>query len=515
MNAAWELLRRGLFERLETLLTSPLGFCLSTATPLQRAVCRAAEGREIGELWGDEDVRAALGGVCPSPGMPPEEFFLLAAIRCAKSLLAAAIAVRATQTCDVSRLGKGEIPRVSVVSIRLDLAQVIHGHIVGNVMGSPVMSKLVVGDPTADGITLRHPTGRPVEIRTVAGSRAGATLVSRWSAGAIFDEWARMSGSDDAVVNFDDARAAVRARMLRGAQLVGISSPWAPYGPAYDAYKRHFGNPTRTCVFVRAPGWAMNPIFWTPDRCDALRRSDPDIYMTDCAAEFATEESALLSVSEVDRATRVDPIELPPVRGAHYTAAIDPATRGNAWGLVIATREGRRRRVVLAREWIGSRLEPLSPRAVMGEIAQILAPYGIKAVDTDQWSGDALRDIAREEGFQLVIVHMTERQKFDAWMSVKTKLSTGDIELTPHPQFQEDLKRLKKRTLQSGSQVFLPRTPDGRHCDLAPPFLLAMRRIIDDVDVAPREETQDERIAREIAESKARLTKIYGRKARR
>ncbi len=36
---------------LETLLTSPLGFRLETATPVQRAVCRAIEGRPLDDAY--------------------------------------------------------------------------------------------------------------------------------------------------------------------------------------------------------------------------------------------------------------------------------------------------------------------------------------------------------------------------------------------------------------------------------------------------------------------------------
>src|SRR3972149_1913244 len=46
---------------LEDLLTSEAGFGLKTATSLQRAICRAIEGRPLDDLWLDPAVRRSFG----------------------------------------------------------------------------------------------------------------------------------------------------------------------------------------------------------------------------------------------------------------------------------------------------------------------------------------------------------------------------------------------------------------------------------------------------------------------
>ena len=59
----------------------------------------------------------------------------------------------------------------------------------------------------------------------------------------------------------------------------------------------------------------------------------PDRMVDDVAAhvaEFADAESALLPTTSIERCTRREPLELEPDRGCEYTAAMDPATRGNA-----------------------------------------------------------------------------------------------------------------------------------------------------------------------------------------
>src|SRR5690606_20536448 len=123
---------------------------------------------------------------------------------------------------------------------------------------------------------------------------------------------------------------------------------------------------------------------------------------TDVLALYADPEESLFTSVEVEGATRATEGDVPPVPGGQYAAAMDPATRGNAWTLVINECTGRggpggvtpMYRVVLNREWVGSKAKPLSPNRVLEEIAALCAPYGVTMVMTDQHALDALRDLA-------------------------------------------------------------------------------------------------------------------------
>jgi hypothetical protein len=490
---------------LEELLTSEQGFGLTTATPLQRAVCRIADGLPLGELACEPAVMSAIGAA-PPPGRPAE-LLLLSGIRTAKSLTSGALAVHWSQTCDVSRLGAGEVPRVSVVSLTTDLARVVFQHVVGNVLARPALRALVIGSPTVDTIVLRHPTGKPVEIKVVAGSRAGASLVARWSAGCVFDEAPKMLGGDEAVVNYDDARRAVIGRLLPGAQLVSIGSPWAPFGPIYETVLAHHGKPTRERVVIWAPAWDMNPIWWTPERVAHFMVHNPDAYQTECAAKFASPEESLFGTLEVERATREASV-VPFDSRCSYVAAMDPATRGNAWTLVIATRVGNRRVVVLAREWVGSRLEPLKPRDVLSEIAAELRKYELDAVWSDQWSADALRDLGREVGVRLIEATNTEPEKARKYLQLKARAAEGELELPPLPALRTDLLRVKKRTTQTGVQIVLPKSSDGRHCDFAPAVMLALSHWLEDEGPGPDDEHAA--VRKEVEAMRKRLERRVG-----
>ncbi|NBW09308.1 MAG: hypothetical protein EBR82_14915 [Caulobacteraceae bacterium] len=495
---------------MEELLVHPLGFGLKTASIVQRAIMRVADGKPLGDLWGHPAVVRAFGGEEPQLEGKPKEMAVLSAIRCGKSLMAACMAVHWTQVCAVEHLGPGEVPRVSIVSINKDLAEVIFGHVVGRVMASPALKGLVMGEPTTDTIVLRHPSGRPVEIKVVAGSRSGSTLVARWSAGAVFDEFPRMLGEGEAVVNWDDMRKAVLLRILPGSQVISIGSPWAPFGPAYNVVKEHYGRPTRNMVVVKAPGWDLNPQLWTPQAVRDAEEKDPQAFRTDVAAEFAQPEESLITQDSLDAATRPAPLIETPKPGVQYSAAIDPATRGNAWTLIIACQEGDKRRVALARQWIGSAAAPLRPGAILEEVARLCRAYRISVLDSDQYYGDALRDLAAQQKLVLVVHAWTEREKLAKFLALKTMFEQGMVEIPADQTLRSDLGRVKKVLKGSGASINFPRTSDGRHCDYAPCLAMALARYWQtDEDV---QEAQGE-LSKLQAEERVMLKRILDRAA--
>lgn len=463
---------------LEELLVRPDCFNLPTASKLQRAICRAVDGKELGELAHDPDIISAFGGQV-SITSKPIEVDILSCIRGGKSLFAACTAVHLTQTCDVSRLRPGDIARVSCVSLTKRNAAAVYSHLVHSVKASPRLSRLVVGEPGVDTVVFRHPSGRDVEVCVVAGDRAGGSLVSTWSAGVIFDEYTRMVGEEEGVINYDEMHAAVIGRLLPGAQIISAGSPYGSTGPAYRRHSEFFGKSGRVLV-IRAPGWVMNPTIWTPDRCEEFKKSNPDEYLTDCAAEFSSLEDSMFPLVDVQKCTREGPLDLPYEPGGDYCAVMDPGTRGNAWTLVVATRRGNRRLVALARQWIGTQAEPLDPDLIIGEVARICHGYNIKTVWSDQVMFDALKSMARNYGLNMIEKRFTSTTRLAAYTNLKMRMGTGEVELPPDKSVREDLLRVRKRIVPGGATIDLPETSDKRHCDYAPVIVLAMSKWMND-----------------------------------
>jgi len=507
---------------LETVLTHPDYFGLTTASPLQRAVCRVLDGLPLLELADDAEVRAAFGDVEQLPSSRPAELILLAGIRCGKSLISAACAVRAALTCDVSRLGAGDIPRISVLSYSVDTARATWQHVRGHVEASVALRGLLVSEPTADMIVLQHPSGRPVEIKVVAGSRAAGSLVARWSAGVIFDEAPRMVGAEDGVVNLDDARQASIGRLLPGAQILMIGSPWAPFGPVFNLVEQHEGKPSKALVVVRAPAYAMNPSHWTQARCDELRETNPDAYWVDVECKFLDAAGGMFTLDEVKRATRLEPLVLPFNRRLHYAAGMDPATRGNAWALVVTANLGKqpgsggnRYGVVMTHQWQGSAAKPLKSREVFTEMRAMLAPYGLTHVTTDQWCIDTLREMAHDCGVSLIQYDLTGQKQFELFKKAKDMMADGSLELSPDKKLQADLCSVRKIVTQQSIRVEFPVGPDGRHADFAPALAKALSRSL--LSPAPEELSPDEALRAEQARWKkqAQLEVLHLRRMRR
>ena len=469
---------------LEQLLTHAKAFALATATPVQRAICRVADGLPLGELADDAMVQRALGGddaARATPASMPKELYVVAAIRCGKSLLAGALAVRAALTCDLEGLGRHEVARVSIVSLDLDKAQVVLEHLMG-ALYRPALRPLVVGTPKAQSVRLRRADGRAVEIKVVAGKRAGGSLVSRWSAGAIFDEAPRMQGEADGVVNFDDARRAVLGRLRPGAQLVAVGSPWAPRGPIFEAVRDSWGRPTPQMVVVRATGPEMNPFVWTPAAVEELRQVDEGAYRTDVLGEFADPETSFFAEAELRAATRDVPLMRVREPRISYGAAMDPATRSNAWTLVVVGKipgedeTQDRYFVAFARQWQGSKLKPLKAREVFADMAEDLGRYGVSEVYTDQWSADLIAEIGEMAGITVTQDDATSAEKAKRWLDFKTRVLGGRVELAPEPMLRADLLSVRKRLTPDGMRFELPVTRDGRHADYAPAVVLAVEK---------------------------------------
>ena len=534
------------FASLEELIASPDGFGITTLSPLQRAVCRVVSGEPLADLVDHPAVAEAFGlsveevqgyeDQRSEAGFPiPKEVFVVAGIRTFKSLLVAANAIWASQRADVSLLKSGEIPRYSIVSLSVDNAKVVLQHLHGAInqerfrplkIDTAALSKTdawkeVIRDSGSELVGsafLWHPSGRPMEIRVVAGKRAGGSTVSRWSFGMGLDEATRMVGAEEGVVNYTDIRRSVLGRLLPGAQLFSVGSPWVAEGPVFDIVHEWWGQPRLDQVVIRGSGPLLNPTWWTPQRCEELKASDPIAYQMDVLGEFGEQGCSLIPQTFISQCTRSNADAIPFEAGHTYVAAMDPATRGNSWSLVIGDRVRRFdenknlistvKRVVFATQWTGNPITPLRPRATMREIAETLQEYGIDWLYTDQWSADSLKDHAQEFGLALVENTMLQDEAYQAAINLKEAMAEAQVEIPNDPYVQKDLRLVRRVVNRRGPAIMLPITTDGRHCDYASVIMQLFRHWLEeDKPSAPKYGTQ-EFVDKELAEARE---KAYAR----
>ena len=479
------------------------GFNGGKASRVQRAICRVADGRPLDELANDEIVRRVFGGdaaIAALPSVPPLETYIVAAIRCGKSMMTAALAVHTALTIDLSRIAKTEIARVAIVSLDRDKAAIVMLHIMGAMEGPLGQHVMLKPKPSAERIYMRRADGRVVEIVIAAGKRGGDNLVSRWTVAVIFDEACRMNGEEDGVVNFDHMRAAVieRLRLLRQhgamARLIAVSSPWAAHGPVYEAVQEFFGRPTERLVVIRATGPELCPDIWTPAACEAARNDPRGSYENDVLGEFIDPESGWLTATDVRKATRSLPLERVPFPGdmrVRYVATMDPALTGNAWTFVVAGREAHPSgdelkdtfHVACARQWQGTAAKPLRAKTIFAEMRELMRPYRLREVFTDRWSGALLQEVGEDGGVDVHVSRDTPEQTAKHYDDFRILLTHDRLELAPLPAFTSDLLSVRKKLAPGGAvRYVLPVSRDGRHADFAPAGVLAIARLLGEPD---------------------------------
>lgn len=453
---------------LEHLLTSKKAFNLPSATPLQRAITRAAEG--LPTQLPPDDVRQYFGS---EPTMRPDLVVLVCGVRSGKTLIAGCAALHSALQADLSSLLSHERARVPIVAPTVQNATDSFRLLQGAILSSPTLKALVVGDPKDDTITIRRADGRFVDIVVVAAHRGAVTLRGTWLAGFVLEETASFGATASGyVVNAEELLVAAETRLVPGGQGWIISSPMGPEGVLFNLWKTHFGAPGKVLV-VHAPTLAMNSrkLGGVVDEStiEDVRRRDPDGAAREYDAAWADASAALIPAAHIDAASTRKALEIPYVEGQDYAAAMDPATRGNAWTLVVATRhlETPKQQVVLARQWVGSKQHPLSPRSVLREIAVILQVFGLDSAATDQHAADANKDIADSVGLYLYDISATQQENVELFESMRTKFADGEIELPPDPYVRQDLLGIRK-IVSSRISMKLLKTPDGRHCDYAP-----------------------------------------------
>jgi hypothetical protein len=489
---------------LERMLTAPQVLGLP-ASAHQRLACRAIQGGKLPHVapmsrWGPEveertGSRYMLGPV--EHLEQPRVVYLIVGVRTGKSLIAALSAIKAGLSCDLSGLRHtNEAVRVSVLSLRKDLAQVIREHIDGIIERSPLLQQLVIpGATDADRISLMHPTGRRIEIMVVAGARTGAAVVSRWSAGVIVDEAPRFAGANDAKVNFEDLMSASLTRLVPGAQFLAIGSPWAAYGPVYDAVQKYWRRPADGTLVIRsaAPPWFMG--WWTPQLIDEIRESPqgPVSYKADVLGEFVELATDALSAADIE-ACRGHEQMLPFNPTLVHVAGMDPGMRRNAWTLVIARWaevtlpepddkgkpvKAAQLEVVLVRQWLPPPDGALDPEGVLAEMAPLLASYGVSTVYTDQHCAVPIRTLAQQRGLMAAQVDLTQDEKIQLIGELSAKLALRRAWLPDDAQLCDDLKRVRRIATSGtrGLRIELPQTGDGRHCDYVPALMLAMKHL--------------------------------------
>lgn len=449
---ARQLIGGGPPESLEAFVTSPAWGGLTTASPLQRSICRDSAGHSL--------------------------VVLVCGVRGGKSYLASCAALHAALTADLSHLRSHDLPRVPIIGPKQDLAEATFTQLCGIVDASESLAARV-RERGADWMLVSRPDGRVVELVVSAAHGGGASVRNRWLAGFVFEEVAQFGEQATGYrVNAEELLQAARTRLVKGCQGWLISSPYGPRGLLYDLWRKHY-NKSGDVLVVHAPTLAMNPdLPGLAETIAVVRAEDPDTAAREYDAEWLDVESALIPMLQLEACLR-DVGTLPAEEGWSYVAAMDPGTRGNAWTLVVLGRSAERMVCVHAEEWIGSKGAPLDSAAVLTAIRNRLAEYGVGRVMQDQWAADPIVALGSrlEPKLWIDATDVVGQKRTQMYLDLAALIGRRGIELPRLPHLVADLQGLRKVVSGRGDiGIELRQTPDGRHCDFAPALALAAQQ---------------------------------------
>jgi hypothetical protein len=274
---------------------------------------------------------------------------------------------------------------------------------------------------------------------------------------------------------------------VKGALLIGLSTPNAARGELYKAYQRYTGTDDPTGLAWNADTLSMNPAVDEGVIADAFA-DDPiaaaSEYGQGGSVVFRRDVEAFLDAEAIRAATIGGRRELPPVDGLRYVAFVDPSGgSGDSFTLAIAHREQERAVLDLVRE----RRPPFSPDDVVQEFTETLEPYGIGFVTGDRYAGEWPRErfAAHGIGYQ-----PSERTKSDLYRELLPAVNAQRVELLDLPRLAAQLCGLERRVSRGGRDS-IDHLPGG-HDDLANAAAGALVAAVEGPSSQPRTPEDDE-----------------------
>lgn len=460
------------------------------------------------DLTAYPEVLEAFGGKVPYAGV--KEFMVVAAIRCAKTLIAGAALAHRSMVADLDGLLPGESARAGIISWRVDLANTCFEFITSAFEASPLLRTQVLdpprwfpGAPKNIHRVYNHVSDRVVDIMTLAANRGGASALSKWYVGFVVDEAARMLADyNDGVINYGDIRRAVFQRIRHDGFYLAITSPWLSVGPVYEAQKKLGVHEENGLCVAWAPGWHMNPITWTPEACAAAKERDAESYLTDVEARFArTDELAIdhALIRDMPRVRAVTWLGDEPVALADV-AVLDAGLRKDGIALAFGAMVRGRRTLVGYVEWLGTPDAPLELRKVAFEIGMWMRRFNQSTLAVDWLNEEAFRELLFEADEHLGVTGWSATGTLFAVMATRFehRAKLGELAIVDDERVRDDLASIRRTVSNTGeAYVGFPMTHSMRASTSSRAVLVALSQLYATEENAAADEQNEEKRMRE------------------
>jgi hypothetical protein len=455
-------------------------YCGLSLSPMVAAIVDASEG-VYPETIDDATAERYFG--CDRAELPRRllrEVALQAGGRGGKtSRLLAPKALHAAWTTPLPTLAHGEHAVALIVSSEVVFAKQALSFCAGYVDQSPRLKAALVGVPTTESLTLRRPDGKLVDIRVRAAGAKGKGGRAFTLVFAGLDE-ACFFFDDSGVVNDREIYRAVAQRVVPGGQVWMVSTPWVQgVGLLEEKLADHWGHHDGTLA-VRGVGTrALNPS-WDPDgEIEKELRKDPDNAEREIDAKpLAGGSRYFFSHDAIEAAFNDDIPQQTPYRvGTSYTAGGDTGFRRNSSALAVVGCEygegSRQMHLARLEERKPSPGLPLQPEAVARDFGDVVLAYHAREIVVDSHERTKVADALEGKGVGAVDAPSPD----EAFTEARNVLHEGRIRLPANPRLKQQLRSVMSRPMPGGgTQIVIPKSPDGSHGDLAVALVRAIWR---------------------------------------
>ncbi|MEW6556015.1 MAG: hypothetical protein AB1349_01520 [Elusimicrobiota bacterium] len=253
--------------------------------------------------------------------------------------------------------------------------------------------------------------------------------------------------TDEEVLNSLIPRMAQFDKM---AKVLLISTPGDKTGVLWDRWS----NREKLREFqlsVNLPTWEMNPTI--PESFyEKERLRDSVAFDVEFGAKWAESISSLLPADKIDTCVKDYQI-LPYSEKYEYYLALDPAFTSNRFGLAIGHYDRDRGKVVIdvLDAWEPKEGLPVIVDEVVSNIISYFKRYRISYAQTDQYSGEMLRQKLAGYGIELEVKPFTAQYKKQFYSTLKSLINQELIELPNNPIAIKELKDLQIKFNAGGS----------------------------------------------------------------
>jgi hypothetical protein len=256
-----------------------------------------------------------------------------------------------------------------------------------------------------------------------------------------------------------DALSPSIAQFGKHGKIIELSSPWLTDGLFYDHFRQGESGDYQGMQSLQVPTWEINPnLPWGCPFLENARKKDEESFMIEFGAQFAKNNSALLSPEIVEVAVNKERGILFPQKeyNGTYVLALDPARGGvgrDDYTACIVHYEGQRLVVDKFHAFepdfdIGGKKE-VNIAKVEEWIKEHHRIYDFASIVLDQFNSSAtIQSLAKD--FPIAELAWSVSTKMKAFSKMKELFNAGLIEMYPHKKAISQLKNLSVIYRQSG-----------------------------------------------------------------